>query len=107
VAGEVLQTAGYKVLEAKNGREALRLVERLTAEVDVLVADIVMPVMNGPELANELTLRYPNMRIIFISGYTDHPLLRRLRVPVRALYLHKPFSVEGLTGVVAQALAKK
>ena len=107
VAGEVLQTAGYSVLEAKNGHEALQLMERLHASPDLLITDVVMPVMNGPDLAARLSARFPHLPTVFISGYTQHPLLSRNRgLTPPALYLHKPFSVEALTGIVARALKK-
>jgi len=107
VAGEVLQTAGYSVLEAKNGHEALQLMERLHASPDILITDVVMPIMNGPDLAAQLSARYPHLRTVFISGYTQHPLLSRNRgFTPPALYLHKPFSMEALTGIVARALEK-
>src|SRR5690242_8042617 len=108
VAGEVLANAGYSVLEAKNGREALQLVDRLHAAPAVLITDVVMPLMNGPELAGELSARYPQMRTVFISGYAEHPLLARKRgLTSPAWHLHKPFSVEALTGIVARALENK
>lgn len=107
VAGEILQAEGYLVLEAKNGQEALRLLQREAIAVDVLVTDVVMPGMNGLDLAEELTRRRREMRTIFISGYTQHPLLEKRSMPATAFYLRKPFSVEALTRTVREALARK
>lgn len=105
VAGEILSGAGYAVLQAKNGVEALTLVERRGAMVDVLVSDVIMPAMNGPELAQELSQRHPGMKTIFISGYPEHHLRSQGTGRVNAFYLYKPFSVEALTGIVARAVA--
>ncbi len=107
VAGEILSSAGYAVLQAKNGMEALSLVERRGTAVDVLVADVVMPGMNGPELAEELRQRHPGVKTIFISGYPEHHLLSKGTGRVNAFYLYKPFSVKALTRIVAQAIAAK
>ncbi len=99
VAGEILQSAGFTVLEAKNGKEALRLVHRKALELRVLVADVIMPGMNGPELAKELLREYPRLKIIFISGYPENVLHGNQRL-ANAFYLRKPFSVEGLMRAV-------
>ena len=106
VAGEVLQNVGYSVIDAKSGGQALQLIETLQSPPDVLITDVVMPVMNGPELAAKLFARLPHLRTVFISGYTQDALpSRRIggHAP-RALYLRKPFSVEALTRIVARAL---
>jgi two-component system, cell cycle sensor histidine kinase and response regulator CckA len=105
VVGEILQGEGYVVHEAKNGREALSLLERKGVAVNVLVTDVVMPGMNGLDLAEELTGRDAQTKTIFISGYAEHPLLQRHTA--NAFYLRKPFSVEALTRIVSQALARK
>lgn len=105
VAGEILTAAGHLVLQAKNGQEALNLLRRLGGTLDLLVADVVMPNMNGPELAKQLSLRYPAMKTIFISGYPEHQIMGKSRA--NAFYLYKPFSVEALTRIVAHALALK
>ncbi len=107
VAGEILSGAGYVVLEAKNGREALSLLERRRGTVDVLVADVVMPAMSGPELAQQLGRRYQGMATIFISGYPEHHIFTQGTARVNAFYLYKPFSVEALTKTVERALAAK
>ncbi len=107
VAGEILSAAGYVVLQAKNGREALNLLERRGGTVEVLVADVVMPRMSGPELAQELSRRYEGLQTIFISGYPEHHFFAKGTARVNAFYLYKPFSVEALTRIVARALAAK
>lgn len=102
VTGEILQAAGYTVLEAKDGKEALRLAQRKETEIKVLIADVIMPEMSGPEVAEELSRGHPQLKTIFISGYAENVLYGKQRVP-NALYLRKPFSVEGLMRAVERA----
>ena len=102
VAGEILQAAGYTVLEAKNGKEALGLAQRKEIEVKVLIADVIMPEMSGPEVAKELSREHPRLQTIFISGYPENILRGKQAVP-NAFYLRKPFSVEALMGAVEKA----
>ena len=102
VAGEILQAAGYTVLIAPNGREALRLAQRKAAEIRVLIADVILPGMSGPEVAQELSREQPGLKTIFISGYSED-VLRGKQVSADAVYLRKPFSVEALMLAVAKA----
>ncbi len=104
VVGEILEGAGYMVLEAKNGEEALRLARRKRAAITVLVADVVMPGIRGPELARELSESNPDMKTIFISGYAEQFRTEK-QSAVKAFYLRKPFSADGLTQMVALAVA--
>jgi len=104
VVGEILQAAGYAVLEAKNGEEALRLARRKAGAITVLVADVMMPGMSGPELARQLSKSNPDMKTIFISGYAEQFRTEK-RSTAKAFYLRKPFSAHGLTQMVARAVA--
>jgi two-component system, cell cycle sensor histidine kinase and response regulator CckA len=102
VAGEILTTAGYTILQAKNGQEALLLAERKAAAISVLIADVIMPEMSGPDVAKRLLRLHPQLRTIFISGYPENVLRNRQVVP-NASYLRKPFSVEALMRAVSKA----
>jgi PAS domain S-box-containing protein len=91
LAREVLRRHGYVVLEAKHGLDALRVAERHQDAIHLLVTDVVMPYLSGRELADRLAGVRPAMRVLYMSGYTDHAVMHR-DVPSRAAFLQKPFT---------------
>lgn len=100
-----LRHRGYNVLEAENGEDALRVAERHDAPIHLVVTDVVMPQMNGPELVQTIRGWYPGMRVLFISGYTKQI------VPAEVLdggkgagFLAKPFTVDQLLTEVRRML---
>jgi two-component system cell cycle sensor histidine kinase/response regulator CckA len=93
-----LRKDGYFVLEASNGAEALAIVEQV-GRVDLVVTDVVMPIMKGTELASRLRDRYPNLRFIFVSGYVVHDELGP-----NAELLQKPFLRQDLVKKVVEIL---
>jgi two-component system cell cycle sensor histidine kinase/response regulator CckA len=104
VAARVLRRAGYRVLEAGDGSEALEVARSQVGPLDLLLTDVVMPGMNGRELAERLTQEHPGTRLLYMSAYTeDEVILRGVRV-AEMNFLYKPFSLEGLTDAVRQAL---
>jgi signal transduction histidine kinase/ActR/RegA family two-component response regulator len=106
LAREILQSGGYTVLEARYGDEALTVAERYDQPIDLLVADVVMPGMSGTELSTHLTPRRPEMRVLYISGYSDG-LLSRMNGPGRdepVAFLPKPFLPEDMLRAVRRAL---
>ncbi|MDH5591195.1 MAG: response regulator, partial [Gemmatimonadota bacterium] len=95
-ASKVLRRSGYNVVEASGGTEALAAVEKLEGRVHLLLTDVVMPGMNGRELSQELTARYPNVRVLFMSAYTeDEVILHGVRV-AEVDFISKPFTIDGL-----------
>lgn len=105
VAERALSRKGYEVLTASNGEEALELLETRPEGVDLLISDVVMPTMDGPTLVGHARERFPNLRIIFMSGYAEEQLRREISVPDVA-FLPKPFSVQELAEKVRAALAR-
>ena len=100
----VLESAGFRVLAGGNGHDALAVAAGETGPIDVLVSDVVMPAMDGVELAERLGQSRPETRVVFMSGYADHPVLEeRLRLGTVEL-LRKPFSIHDLIARV-EALA--
>ena len=94
---EVLGLYGYGVLEAAGGEQALALAARHEGAIDVLVTDVVMPELAGPDLAARLARERRNLRVLLISGYADgEPAVHG----VRARYLQKPFSASALREAV-------
>jgi len=106
VAERALARKGYQVLSAAHGEEALEILEGRENGVDLLISDVVMPTMDGPTLVRHARERFPNLRIIFMSGYAEEQL--RKSIDVRgAGFLPKPFSVQELGEAVRAALARE
>ena len=104
VAARVLQRAGYRVLQAGEGAEALDVARGYPGRLDLLLTDVVMPGMNGRELGERLAEERPDTRMLYMSAYTeDEVILRGVRV-AEVNFLYKPFSLEGLTQAVRQIL---
>lgn len=97
----MLRQTGYNCLEAANGAEAVNLL-RSGGGVHLVLTDVVMPEMGGAELARYLAREHPAVRVLFMSGYTDDPMVRALeRTPI---FLAKPFTAAALTNSVRRAL---
>jgi signal transduction histidine kinase/CheY-like chemotaxis protein len=103
---EFLQSAGYNVLTACDGVEAIEIAERLRGAIQLLVTDVVMPRMRGPELAAKMRVIMPNLRVVFISGYSEE-LHGTSNCLEEASFVQKPFSRDGLLLQVSAALRKK
>jgi signal transduction histidine kinase/CheY-like chemotaxis protein len=101
---EFLRSAGYKVLEASDGQEALEIAARVSGEIHVLLTDLVMPRMGGRELAAALKQTRPGTRVLFVSGYAEYVPEGTAQAASDHTLL-KPFSLETLTGKVREVLA--
>jgi len=88
---EVLKAAGYCVLEARHGEDALALAAKFQEPIDLLVTDITMPGFSGSELARRLGQDRPSMRVLFISGYTDQEAAHWNKLDQPIHFLQKPF----------------
>ncbi len=104
VAARILRHAGYTVLTATTGAEALRLLEAHPGNVDLLMSDVVMPGMSGPELAARAMAIRPGLRVLYASGYSDDVLLRGSVQEKRGRFLSKPYTTEALRRHVREAL---
>jgi len=105
LAEDVLTEAGHKVLSASNGKAALEKVGNYPETIDLLITDVVMPEMNGPDLVDRLSRSRPGLAVLYISGYTDHALLHRGSIGQDAALLQKPFLPESLLKKVDELLA--
>jgi PAS domain S-box-containing protein len=105
VTRELLEEAGYRVLEARSGEEALALVEEYKAPITLTITDIVMPGMDGPALVRRLKLIRPETKALFVSGYAGEAVLRHGVQPEASGLLHKPFTKDGLISMVREVLS--
>ena len=101
---QVLNTAGYRVLAAGGGWEAIRAYETSGQPVELLLTDVIMPDLTGPVLAERLRSQNPDLRVLFISGFHDADLVQRFVTLKGFRLLPKPFTVEALLRVVREAL---
>ena len=102
---EILELDGFAVLEAGSGEEALDVQQAHGGKIDLLLTDVVMPGMSGPQLAEHLGPIRPDMKVLYVSGYNDEKIFRHgLSEPGRA-FLHKPFTPDLLISRVLEILA--
>ncbi len=105
LAREILTVQGYTVLEAAAPRDALRIQETHPGRIDLLLTDVVMPEMNGRQLADRLTVARPDLAVLFMSGYTGAALGGRGEIAeFSGQLLQKPFTPDGLNRRVREVL---
>ena len=104
LASYYLQASGYTVLGAADGRAAIHLFDKQAKTIDLLVTDVVMPFMSGRALADQLVAKRPELRVLYLSGYTNDAVLRHGVSHDQAHFLQKPFSPENLTRKVRETL---
>jgi CheY-like chemotaxis protein/two-component sensor histidine kinase len=101
----ILEREGYTVLEARDGREAIRVAAGYPSQIDLLITDMVMPNVGGTELFAHLRLLRPELRVLFVSGYTDDDIIRRGLKDKASAFLQKPFTARALAAAAQAALA--
>jgi two-component system, cell cycle sensor histidine kinase and response regulator CckA len=104
VSVRILRTAGYQVLPAANGPEALLTAADLQGEIHLLLTDVVMPQMSGSQLAEQLLRLRPGLRVLYTSGYTDEAIVHRGVLEQETKFIGKPFSAADLTRKVRDVL---
>jgi PAS domain S-box-containing protein len=105
VTRRILTRSGFRVLEAEHGADALRVAAAHDGNIDLLVTDVLMPGIRGPELVEELTIRSPEIRVLYMSGYTDEDI-SRWGLDSGVAFIHKPFTTEGFSDAVNQVLSQ-
>jgi len=105
LSSQILREQGYTVLEARHGKEALALSEKDLDAVQMMVTDVVMPEMDGRDLARRLLTRKPGMRVLYVSGYTETAVVRNGLLDADTVFLEKPFSPESLARKVHEVLS--
>ena len=100
----VLGALGYNVLVARTGGEALRIAAEHVGPIDLIATDVVMPEMNGSQLVGKVLKDRPDIRVLFMSGYTDDEVVRRGVVDGQTGFLQKPFTPNSLAHKVREVL---
>ena len=106
-AQKVLQRYGYRILTAENGEEAFKIGKEHEGPIHLMITDVVMPKMGGKEVAERLQSLYPQMKVIYMSGYTNNAIVQHGVLAPGLNFLQKPFSPEGLARKVREVLDKK
>jgi len=101
---DFLMQKGYTVLEAANGEDALRVSREYCGPIDLMITDVVMPKMSGPNLAERLMAERPQMKVLFVSGYAENTILRHGKIDVTSRLLQKPFGLNTLARKIREVL---
>jgi two-component system cell cycle sensor histidine kinase/response regulator CckA len=99
-----LRNKGYNVLEARSGEEALEVLTKENGKVDLIVSDVVMPQMDGPTLFKHVREKWPEIKVIFVSGYTEDRLREQFTSGETIYFLPKPFTLKQLAGKVKDVI---
>jgi len=100
----ILERLGYRAMQAGNGNEAIALAREHVKRIDLLMTDVVMPGMNGRELANRLTRIHPEMKVLFTSGYTDNAIVRQGVLDEGVSFIGKPYTPLALARKVREVI---
>jgi CheY-like chemotaxis protein len=106
LAIRLLKSQGYRVLEAPDGGKALLLCEKLKERIHLILTDVVMPGMSGRKLAERLKQIHPEMKVLYMSGYTDNAIVHHGVLEEGTKFIQKPFTLENLARKVREALDK-
>jgi CheY-like chemotaxis protein len=101
----ILTRLGYRVLVAEDGTAALTLARAHEGRIDLLLTDVVMPSMNGRELAERIVAERPGTPVLFMSGYTEDPTLKQAIADERVAFLDKPFTAAQLSARVRDVMS--
>jgi two-component system cell cycle sensor histidine kinase/response regulator CckA len=107
IAGRILSKNGYRVMVAASGPQALEMARAFTGHIDLLLTDVIMPQMNGSELAPRLVDSRPDLRVLYMSGFASTALGEAGTLPAEVALLDKPFTEPALLARVRQALEEK
>ena len=107
LARQYLETQGYKILEAEDGAAALQIAAGHKGPIDLVLTDVVMPGMNGRELARHISAQRPDLRVLFMSGYTENEIGHNGMLDAGINLLQKPFSLPALKDKVREILGSE
>jgi PAS domain S-box-containing protein len=106
VGSMALRIAGYNVLEARDGADALNLCQKHDGPIDLLVTDVIMPLMSGRQLADRLACTRPETKVLYVSGYVDDAVVRHGVLEAGMAFLQKPFTPTSLARKVLEVLGQ-
>ncbi|MDX9690326.1 MAG: ATP-binding protein [Alphaproteobacteria bacterium] len=101
-----LKNKGYNVFEARSGEEAVDVLKNYGEQIDLIVTDVVMPQMDGPTLYKHVKEKWPHIKVVFVSGYTEDRLREQFKSGEEIHFLSKPFSLKQLAGKVKELLSE-
>jgi DNA-binding NtrC family response regulator len=107
VTARMLESRGYSVLEARDADAARAACAEHGSRIDLLLTDIVMPKTSGPKLAEELRMKHPALRVLYMSGYSGAAVSRHASLPEGVGYLEKPFTASALSAKIRDALERE
>jgi two-component system, cell cycle sensor histidine kinase and response regulator CckA len=102
----ILERLGYMVLVASTPGEAIRLADKHAGQIHLLMTDVIMPEMNGRDLANNILSHYPHLKRLFMSGYTANVIAHHGVLDEGVHFIQKPFSIQALADKVREALSE-
>ena len=102
---DILSGDGHRVITADNPLKAIEVLQSYGGKIDLLVSDVVMPQMNGPELYERLLERIPNLKVLFMSGYAGVVTAHRGHLEEEANYIAKPFTTEAFIRKVSEVMS--
>ena len=106
VTGRILRMQGYRVLEASNGGDSFSISKQHEGPIHLMITDVVMPEMNGPQLAKHLISQHPEMKVLYMSGYVKNFISHQGILGKEMNYIQKPFTVDELVKKVRGVLDK-
>ena len=106
LAGRMLVTLGYRVLEARGGEEAVRLLQRGAHRIDAVVTDVAMPGISGRELGETVARCWPQIRVLYMSGFAEKKMLSQGALDPAVPFIQKPFTSEQLGRKVRELLTR-
>jgi len=104
VTGRILRMQGYRVLEASNGGDSFSISKQHEGPIHLMITDVVMPEMNGPQLAKHLISQHPEMKVLYMSGYVKNFISHQGILGKEMNYIQKPFTVNELAKKVREVL---
>ena len=104
LAGRILREQGYTVLEARDGAEALHIAREFAGDIQLVLTDVVMPGMSGKTMVSRLETTRPNIKALYISGYTDSAIVHHGLLDSSIAFLQKPFTIESLMRKVREVI---